>query len=110
MIDPDDDRLHERLLGRTTRDVLSARDRRAFAGSRVIVTGGGGSIGAALALEIARCGPSRLTILEQSEHDLVTIERVLSERRPDVRLEGVLGDVSRRRSVDITFIPGRQYR
>jgi FlaA1/EpsC-like NDP-sugar epimerase len=101
VIDPNDDRLHERLLGRRARNVLTSRDRRAFAGARVLITGGGGSIGSALALEVARCQAARITIVEQSEYSLFEIERALAERYPDVEVEGVLGDVSRRQSIEL---------
>ena len=103
MIDATDERLHARLLGRRHRDILTARDRRAFAGTRVLVTGGGGSVGSGLALEIARCRPMSLTIVDQSEDHLLSIERALVERQPDVDVDVVLGDVSRQRTIELTF-------
>ena len=89
----------ELLLGRRVQQVLSADDRRAFAGQRVMVTGAGGSVGSELARQVAGCRPATLTLFEQSEYNLFRIEQEISEDYPDVELDPVLGDVRRRRSV-----------
>jgi FlaA1/EpsC-like NDP-sugar epimerase len=89
----------ELLLGRRVQQVLSADDRRAFAGQRVMVTGAGGSVGSELARQLAGCRPARLTLFEQSEYNLFRIEQELAEDYPGVELDAVLGDVRRRRSV-----------
>jgi FlaA1/EpsC-like NDP-sugar epimerase len=88
--------LQEHLLGRKVRAVLTTRDRLALAGERVLITGAGGSVGSELARQIAACGPSRLLLLDHSEYALFHIERELRDRHPALRLEAVLGDVSRR--------------
>jgi FlaA1/EpsC-like NDP-sugar epimerase len=89
----------ELLLGRRVQQVLSAADRRAFEGQRVMVTGAGGSVGSELARQIAACGPARLTLFEQSEYNLFRIEQEIAEDFPEVPLDPVLGDVRRRRSI-----------
>lgn len=61
------------LIGRPLGDVDFARIRSAIAGKRVLVTGGGGSIGSELARRLATLGPSRLTLLDSSEHNLYRI-------------------------------------
>lgn len=61
------------LIGRALGDVDFARIRDLIAGKRVLVTGGGGSIGGELARRIATLGPSRLTLLDSSEHNLYKI-------------------------------------
>lgn len=85
----------EFLLQRPVRRLLTDVDRRAFRGRRILVTGAGGSIGAALARQIGELGPSRLVLLDQSELALFQLERELSERHPEVPIEPVLADVSR---------------
>jgi O-antigen biosynthesis protein WbqV len=85
----------ERLLGRRIYRLLTAADRRAFAGRRILITGAGGSIGSELARQIARCGPERLTILDHAEFNLFTIERELRERFPALQIDLVLADVTR---------------
>jgi FlaA1/EpsC-like NDP-sugar epimerase len=61
------------LIGRTLGEVDVARVRSVVAGKRVLVTGGGGSIGSELARRIAMLGPARLTLLDSSEHNLYKI-------------------------------------
>ncbi|MEZ5959141.1 MAG: polysaccharide biosynthesis protein [Hyphomonadaceae bacterium] len=61
------------LIGRPLGDVDFARIRNVIAGKRVLVTGGGGSIGSELARRIATLGPARLTLLDSSEHNLYGI-------------------------------------
>lgn len=84
----------ERILGRPICRLLTARDRSAFAGRRVLVTGAGGSIGSELARQLASCGPARLTLLDNSELGLFQIEREIAERAPGVPLDAVLADVA----------------
>jgi O-antigen biosynthesis protein WbqV len=103
VIDPTDERLQARLLGRPPRELLTPNDRRAFHGASVIVTGGGGSIGSALALEVAACRPARLTIIDHSEFHLFTVERRLAARYPELAVRGWLADVTRRRSIERAF-------
>ncbi len=89
--------MFEALLGRREREVLTEDETTRLAGQRVFVTGAGGSIGSELARQLASCRPALLTLFDQSEYNLFTIERELVEAFPDVPLDVVLGDVSRRR-------------
>ncbi|MEZ5957830.1 MAG: polysaccharide biosynthesis protein [Hyphomonadaceae bacterium] len=61
------------LIGRTLGDVDFARIRDVIAGKRVLVTGGGGSIGSELARRLSTLGLARLTLLDSSEHNLYKI-------------------------------------
>ncbi|MGD9980024.1 MAG: polysaccharide biosynthesis protein, partial [Hyphomonadaceae bacterium] len=61
------------LIGRPLGDVDFARIRDIIGGRRVLITGGGGSIGGELARRIATLGPERLTLLDSSEHNLYRI-------------------------------------
>jgi len=63
-------------------------------GRRILVTGGGGSIGAELCRQIARLGPASLIVLEQSEYNLYRIELELRSKWPTMGLIGVLGDIN----------------
>lgn len=73
---------------------------RSLAGRRVLVTGGGGSIGGELCRQVARLDPECLVILELSEYNLYSIERELKREFPDLALDSVLGDVCDRATVD----------
>lgn len=61
------------LLGRPLGAVDSARMEALIAGKRVLITGGGGSIGSELARRIATLKPARLTLLDSSEFNLYRI-------------------------------------
>ncbi len=98
-----DDEL-ERLLDRPVRQVLTSADRRRFTGRRVLVTGGGGSVGSELARQVADCQPASLTLVDHSELALFEILRELSERCPDVVVEPVLADVCRARLMHRTLL------
>lgn len=86
----------ETLMDRPICRLLTAADRKTFAGRRVLITGAGGSIGSELCRQIARSLPARLILVDQSEHNLFQIERELRHLAPSVPLEMVLGDVARR--------------
>jgi len=83
------------LLGRPVRQVLTAVDRRAFRDRRVLITGAGGSVGSALACEIAACRPAALTLVDHSEHHLFEIGRALEAAAPGVAVELQLADITR---------------
>lgn len=82
------------LLGRepVTLDWQSIRAE--LQGKRVLVTGGGGSIGSELCRQVARIGPEALVLFEQSEFSLFEIERELRKAYPQLALEVCLGDVT----------------
>ncbi len=81
------------LLGRETVEIDTANVSGMLAGRTVLVTGAGGSIGAELCRQLARFGPARLILLEQSEFALYTLEQWFSVNRPDVHIAALAGDV-----------------
>ncbi len=97
----------ERLLERPVRRLLTGHDRMSFADRRILITGAGGSIGSELARQIALCGPSSLTLVDQSEYNLFHIERELAELAPRVRLDVVMADITRASSMRRTFRAAR---
>lgn len=82
------------LLGREPVTLDWNSIRRELSGKRVLVTGGGGSIGSELCRQIARLGPESLLLFEQSEFNLFEIERELRKDHPKLALEVCLGDVT----------------
>ena len=82
----------EDLLGREPVQLDWTAIRTGLAGQRVVVTGGGGSIGAELCRQVARLGAESLTILELSEFNLYRIEQELRREFPDMLIDAVLGD------------------
>lgn len=70
------------LVGRPLRDLDEERVRKIIAGKRVLITGGGGSIGAQLARRVAGLDPARLTLLDSSEYNLFRIGLELCDAIP----------------------------
>lgn len=82
----------EDLLGREQVQLDWTSIRTRLAGKRVLVSGGGGSIGSELCRQIARLGAESLTVLELSEFNLYTIEQELRRDFPDLLFNACLGD------------------
>ena len=60
---------------------------------RVIVTGGGGSIGSELCRQIAKCHPEELIILDIYENNAYDIEQELKREYPELNLITIIGSV-----------------
>jgi FlaA1/EpsC-like NDP-sugar epimerase len=83
----------EDLLGRPQAVLDRVGMRTLIAGKRVLVTGAGGTIGAELVRQIAACEPARLTLLDNNEYALYSIDRELEERHTAQPRLAVIGDV-----------------
>lgn len=83
----------EDLLGRSAVALALDGVRQQLAGQTVLVTGGGGSIGAELCRQLAGLEVARLVIFERNEHNLYLVDRELGERFPALTRARVLGDV-----------------
>jgi O-antigen biosynthesis protein WbqV len=81
------------LLGRPQAALDREKTRRLVAGKRVLVTGAGGSIGAELVRQISDLGPSKLLLVDNSEFNLYSIDKELSERHPSLARRDLLCDV-----------------
>ncbi len=81
------------LLGREPVSLDWGRISEELAGKVVLVSGGGGSIGSELCRQVARFGPLKLVILEQSEYQLYSVEMELKQGFPSLELEPRLIDV-----------------
>ncbi len=82
----------EDLLGRDPVKLEWNAIRQSLTGRRVLVTGGGGSIGSELCRQIARLGAASLTVLELSEYNLYRIEQELRAQYPELVFRGLIGD------------------
>ena len=90
----------EDLLGRPQAVLDREAMARLIRGRRVLVTGAGGTIGSELARQIAAFAPARLILLDSSEFLLYEIDGELRERRPELAVVPLLGDVRDRRRVE----------
>ena len=84
----------EDLLGREPVELDWRAISEATRGKTVLVTGGGGSIGAELCRQLARLKPARLIIFDRSEFNLYSIDIELRQSIPDLTLTSLLGDVN----------------
>lgn len=69
----------------------------------IMITGGGGSIGAELCRQVAKLNPKRLVIVEVSEFNLYSIEMEIQKAFPDMSLDCHLGDITDRPFVEDLF-------
>ena len=81
------------LLGREAVTLDWQVIRQGVAGKTILVTGGGGSIGAELCRQIARLQPKHLVVFDQSEYNLYAVEHEFRESFPQLRLDIFLGDI-----------------
>lgn len=99
----------EDLLGREPVRLDWTAIRTCIAGKRVVVTGGGGSIGSELCRQIARLGAEALTILEVSEHNLYLIDAELRREFSDLLIDARLCDVCDPVAVERAFAQARPH-
>ena len=66
----------------------------------VMITGGGGSIGSELCVQIANQAPGHLVVVDQSEFNLYEIEQKLRRTHPQLAMTFLLGDVAEKKWVD----------
>ena len=84
----------EDLLPRAAIDLSVEPVRQLITGSRVLVTGAGGSIGSELCRQIAALEPASLVLFERYENSLYTITNDLLDRFGPVAIRSVIGDVT----------------
>jgi len=88
------------LLGREPVSLNWEAIRAGLTGKRVLVTGGGGSIGAELCRQIARLDPACLVVLDNSEYNLYRVDYRLKGEFRDLVVETVLGDACDSATID----------
>ena len=90
----------EDLLGRAQQVLDRDAMKKLIAGRRVLITGAGGTIGSELARQIADLGPVHLTLVDNSEFALYTVDLEITERAGRLETQAVLGNVGDRQSVE----------
>jgi len=93
----------EDLLGREPVDLNLEEISGYLKDKRVMVTGGGGSIGGELARQICRFGPKSLILLDHSENGLFHINFELEGKWPGVGIELVVADIRDREKMERIF-------
>ena len=93
----------EDLLGREPIKVNMDEIFHYISGKRILVTGGGGSIGSELCRQIAAHGPKQLVIFDVYENNAYDIEQELRSRYPDLNLVVLIGSVRDTRKINNVF-------
>jgi FlaA1/EpsC-like NDP-sugar epimerase len=93
----------EDILGREQVEVDLDEVARYVRGETVLVSGGGGSIGAEICRQLARLDPARIVIVDRAESPLYEIERELIEGRGFEPVIPVLADVGDRARMKQVF-------
>ncbi|MFH0982433.1 MAG: nucleoside-diphosphate sugar epimerase/dehydratase [Planctomycetota bacterium] len=83
----------EDLLGREPVQLEEETIGAVLANQRIAVTGAGGSIGSEMCRQIARFGPERLLLIEQTENALFEIHRELQRTFPDIEVVPYVADI-----------------
>ena len=97
----------EDLLGRDPVSLDWQAIRNGVSARSVMVTGGGGSIGAELCRQLAALVPAHLVVVDNSEFNLYRIERELRQRWPTLRVSIALVDVCDQPAIERLFAETR---
>lgn len=91
------------LLGREQVQLAWDKIHSVVANKTVLVTGGGGSIGGELCVQIASLAPANLIIIENCEYNLYLIEMKLRKRFPNIKLNCMLCSVTDKKAIENIF-------
>lgn len=92
LVDGFSEALLQRLLSRPVTETDPAELSSAVLGKRILITGGGGSIGLALAQNILSLSPARLVVLDQAEIAVLDARAMLAQSASNAECEVVLGN------------------
>ena len=93
----------EDLLGRDQVKVDMDEIYNQISGKVVLITGGGGSIGSEIALQVSRHNPKKLIIFDIYENNAYAIQQKIKQENPDCPLEVLIGSVRDSRRVNDVF-------
>ncbi|MCR8542302.1 MAG: polysaccharide biosynthesis protein [Prochlorococcus marinus XMU1423] len=94
--------LIEDLLGRNEVKIKPEIILKSIKDKNILITGAGGSIGSELCLQILKCNPKKLVMVDNSEPNLYFIDKKLKEQNLNerIRVISILGDVTNQTLVE----------
>jgi len=93
----------EDILGRDPVELEAEGISRYLAGKVVLISGGGGSIGAELARQIASFRPAKLVLLDIYENTTYELQNELRQKYPDMPLSVFIASIRDRNGLDRVF-------
>ena len=94
---------YEDFLGRNQVVVDSLEIIDTIEDKKILVTGGGGSIGSELCRQIAKCRPKELIIFDIYENNAYDIEQELLRNYPGINLKTIIGSVRDYDRLEVVF-------
>lgn len=91
------------LLGREPVTLEKGKIGRYLGGKKVLVTGGGGSIGQELCKQICKFHPEKIILFERAETPLYEIDLELKKEYSHVEILTVLGDIQNKNEIESIF-------
>ena len=91
------------LLGRDNIRLDQELIQSTLTGSRILVTGAGGSIGSELCRQICRFAPKQLVLLERAETPLYDIDMELRRRFPQLDIIPLMADIQHEDQLEAAF-------
>jgi FlaA1/EpsC-like NDP-sugar epimerase len=88
------------ILGREPVNLNWGIIQASLSGKRILITGGGGSIGSELCRQLARVSPEILIIYDQSEYNLYRLNSILKRDFPTLQHTEILGSVVDRANLE----------
>jgi len=72
-------------------------------GKKIMVTGGAGSIGIELSIQVCKFSPDELIILDHNENGVFYIEREIRKKYPKLKIHSIIADIRNREKMEKVF-------
>ena len=72
-------------------------------GKRIIITGGAGSIGEEISMQVCKFSPGELMVLDHNENGLFYTEKKISKEYSDLKLKIMIADIRNREKMENVF-------